>query len=375
MSDTKKISVFIPVYRESDFLEQILSSLLNESYKEKEIFVVIDEPTQKSLEIAKEFSLKGVHFKLNGERKGKSNALNEVVKESSGDIFLFLDSDVLIDNASGKSFLETISREMENADIVEIRKEVIRDSFIAKVASYDYLGFTLANSYFSRKVGRCLVINGAAFAIKREIFEKLGGFRRTICEDLDIATRSFASGARFKFISNLIVFTKAPSSLKEWFSQRRRWAIGAAFWIKDNIKILRKALRKHPRVIVLSLLSSFPHIPLFLMSLFLPDKIFANALYMLLLLFSTTTSFLIFPTAMTSLIIPAFKSLTMLFSIFFGYSLTFYIISRKIKFRFNFLEFTVFYFVMAPLWLILIVTSIIRVLAKKTSNIKIDWKI
>ncbi|MEM2272732.1 MAG: glycosyltransferase family 2 protein [Candidatus Bathyarchaeia archaeon] len=375
MSGTKKISIFIPVYRESDLLKQTLSFLLNEPYKEKEIFVVIDEPTQKSLEIAREFSLKGVHFKLNGERRGKVNALNEIVKEASGDIFLFLDSDVLIEDNMGKGFLEIISKEMENADIIEVRKEVIRDSFVARVAGYDYLSFTLANMYFSRKVGRCLVINGAAFAIKKEIFERLGGFRRTICEDLDIATRSFANGARFKFINDLVIFTKAPSSLKEWFNQRKRWAIGAAFWVKDHFRILRRALRKYPRVIVLSLLLSFPSIPLFLVSLFIPDEIFAKALYMLLLLFSTTTSFLVFPTAMTSIIIPALKSLTILFGSFFGYSAAFYFIARKIRFYFNLIDFTVFYFVMAPLWLILIVTCLIRVFVKKSGSINIDWKV
>lgn len=375
MGSAKKISIFIPVYRESDLLGQTLTFLLSDPYKEKEIFVVIDEPTQKSLEIAKEFSQKGVHFKLNGERKGKANALNEVVKESNGDIFLFLDADVLINDTVEGGFLETIAREMDNAEIVEVRKEVIRDSFVAKIACYDYLGFTLTNIYFSSKIGRCLAINGAAFAIKREMFETLGGFRRTICEDLDIATRSFVNGARFKFINNPPVLTKAPSSLKEWFNQRRRWAIGAALWIKDHFRTLRRAIRKYPRVIILSLLLAFPSIPLFLVSLFIPDEIFTKALYMLLLFSSTTTSLMVFPAALTSVIIPALKSLIILLGSFSGYSAIFYLIARKIKFHFNFLEFTVFYFVMAPLWLMLIITCLIRVCVRKSGNINVDWKV
>lgn len=375
MIGVKKVSIFIPVYRESELLEQILEFLVNDPYSEKEIFVVVDEPTQKSLEITKKFSLKGVRFKLNGYRKGKANALNEIVKESSGDIFLFLDADVLISNTEGKSFLERIVKEMENAELIEIRKEVIRDSFVAKVARYDYLSFTLTNIYFSRKIGRCLAINGAAFAIKRETFETLGGFRRTICEDLDIATRSFANGTRFKFVDDLIVFTKAPSSLREWFNQRKRWATGAAFWIRDHFKTLRRALRKYPRVILLSLLSAFPSIPLFLISLFIPDEVFAKALYMLFLLLSTTKSLLVFPTAMASILIPAIKSLTIFFGSFIGYSTAFYFIAKRIRFHFSFLEFTIFYFVMAPLWLALIVTCLIKVFIKKSSKINVDWKV
>lgn len=375
MNDTKRISVFIPVYRESDLLKQLLSSLLNDSYENKEIFVVIDEPTQKSIDLVKEFSPRGVYFKLNGERRGKANALNEIVEKATGDIFLFLDADVLVDNASEGSFLKTIVKEMENVEIVEIKKKVIRDSFLARMASYDYIGFTVASLYFSKKIKRCLAINGAAFAIKRETFKELGGFRRTICEDLDIATRSFANGARFKFLSDLVVYTKAPSTLREWFNQRKRWAIGAALWVKDNFKILKKAIRKYPRAVALSLLSAFPSIPLFLISLSIPNEIFTKALYMLLLLFSTTTSLLIFPTALSSVIIPAMKSLVLLLGSFLGYSVIFYFIARKIKFHFSILEFAVYYFVMAPLWFILVLNGLIKLCINRHGKINVDWKV
>lgn len=374
MTNIEKISIFIPVYRESEILRQTLTFLLEDPYERKEIFVVIDEPTEKSINIVKEFFPRGIHFKLNGVRKGKVNALNEVVKEASGDIFLFLDADVLLNDSVGQNFLETIAKAMKDAEIIEIKKQVIRDSFVARIANYDYIGFALASLYFSRKVGRCLAINGAAFAIKRETFEALGGFRRTICEDLDIATRSFANGARFKFIDGLAVLTKAPSSLRGWFNQRKRWAIGAAFWIKDNFRILRRALRKHPRAIALSLLSAFPSIPLLLASLLIPDKVFAKVAYMLLLLLSTTTSLLVFPVALTSIVIPAVKCLTMLLISFLGYSLTFFIFAKKLGFPFNLLEFAAYYFVMAPLWLMLIVSALIRLCIKR-DKVNIDWKV
>ncbi|MEM1515124.1 MAG: glycosyltransferase family 2 protein [Candidatus Bathyarchaeia archaeon] len=374
MNTAKKVSIFIPVYKESSFLEQILTSLLNDPYNEKEIFVVIDEPTQKSLEIVKKFSSKGIYFNIGSVRRGKVSALNEAIKESSGDIFLFLDADVLISDL-GKSFLESIVKEMEDAELIEIRKEVIRDSFIAKIVGYDYLGFTLTNLYFSRKIGQCLAINGAAFAIKRETFEALGGFKRTVCEDLDIAIRSFANGARFKFINNPVVLTKAPSSLREWLNQRKRWAIGAALWIKDNFKTLKRALRKYPRVIVLSILSSFPSIPLPLIGLFIPDEPFINTLYMLLLSFSLTKSILIFPTTMIFMLIPAIKSLITLLGGFLAYSIVLYVVARRIRFHFSLLEFMIFYFVMTPLWLILIVFHLFKVLIKRSCNLNIDWKV
>jgi cellulose synthase/poly-beta-1,6-N-acetylglucosamine synthase-like glycosyltransferase len=368
-----KISIFIPVYRESCFLEPLLTGLLNDPYGNKEIIVVVDEPAQRSLDISRKFSDK-VNFIFNGKRKGKANVLNEIINKSTGDIFLFLDSDVLLDaKENGGSFLEAIAEEMEDAEIVEVKKGVIKDSFISRIACYDYLGFNLTSWYFSRRIGRCLGVNGAAFAIKRETFEALGGFRRVICEDLDIATRSFINNVRFKFIDKVTAYTRVPSSWREWFNQRKRWGIGAAFWFKENFKLLKRVLKEHPEVAIPSLLFIFPALPLLLMNLFMPDDLYTKMLYVSLILLSTKTNLLLPPTALTSTTISTLKSFLIVIGNLIASSTIFYIFARRIRFHFNPIEFTIFYFVMAPLWLLIIVTSLIKVYTKP-ENIKIDWK-
>jgi len=369
---SNRISIFIPVYKESIFLEPLLTRLLEDPYENKEIYVVIDEPTEKSIKISEKFS-KDVNFTFNGKRKGKANVLNEIVRKSSGDIYLFLDADTIIDG-NGGSFLKTIVKEMENAEIIEVKKEVFRDSFVARIVSYDYLSFNLTNWYFSRKIGKCLGVNGAAFAIRRETFNALGGFRRVICEDLDIATRSFISGARFKFIDKITVYTKAPSSWKEWFNQRKRWGIGAAFWFKEHFKLLKDVLRKYPWVTVPSLLFIFPALPLLLISLFIPDDLTVKMLYVSLILLSTKTSILLPPTAITSTTISTLRNFFIVIGSIVSYEVIFYAIARRFQFCFNPLEFAVFYFVIAPLWLLIIIASIIKVYTK-SNKIKVDWKI
>jgi len=371
---SRKISIFIPVYRESDLLEHLLTSLINDPYKDKEIFVVIDEPTERSLEVSKRFSEEEVHFKFNGIRRGKANVLNEVVSESKGEVLLFLDSDTLIDGGKKNSFLETIVREMGDAEIVEIKKEVIKDSFIARIISYDYLGFSLTNFYFSERIKRCLGINGAAFAMRREVFEALGGFRRVICEDLDIAVRSFIKGARFKFLKDITVYTKAPSSWRGWFEQRKRWGVGAAFWVREHFKTLKTALCKHPEVVIPSLLFIFPALPIFLFSLFIPDELSIKILYTSLILLSTKTNLLIPPAALTSTALSTLKSISTVIGSLIGYMIVFYLIARKFQSYFNPLDFTAFYFVMAPLWLLIILGSLIKVYIEP-KKVDVNWKV
>lgn len=372
----EKISVFIPVYRESDLLEQMLTSLLEDPYEEKEIFVVIDEPTEKSFEVSKRFSERGIHFKLNGVRRGKVNALNDAVKESKGSILLFLDSDIVIDRRGKGSFLKAVSEEMRDADIIEIRKEAIRDSFVAKISNYDYLSFSLTNLYFSKKMGRCLGINGAAFAIRREVFEGLGGFRRVICEDLDIAIRSFASGSRFKFIDSVVAYTKAPSSWREWLNQRKRWSIGAAFWVKENLRILRRAARRHPRVVIPPLFLVFPTLPLLLLvlSIFIPDDLIIRAMCVSLFPSLTMANLLISSGTIMPLILPILKGASAVLGGFIGYMVAFYLVAKKMRFSFSPLEFALFYFIMAPLWLLLIIISLVKVYMRP-NKVNVDWKV
>lgn len=374
MSTQKKISILIPVYRESNLLESLLKSLLDDPYEEKEIFIVVDEPTPRSLELSNKFSNKSnIHFKFNGERKGKANVLNEIANASKGEIFLFLDADTLIDGGK-ESFLKIVADGIRDADIVEVKKDVIRDSFVARVISYDYLSFNLTNLYFSRKIGRCLGINGAAFAIRREVFEALGGFRRVICEDLDIATRSFISGARFKFLDNVTVYTKVPSSWRDWFNQRKRWGIGAAFWFKEYFKLLRSMVCKYPKVMIPALLFIFPALPLILMNLLIPEDLSIKMLYVSLILLSTKTNIFLPPTALTSTTLSILRNFIVVTGSLATYSTLFYFIARRIHFYFNPLEFIIFYFIAAPLWLLIVVVSLIRVYVKP-DGIRIDWKI
>ena len=90
-----KISVIIPVYNVSAYLDECLTSIVNQNYKNFEVIVVNDGSTDNSLEIAKKYEKKypkliKVYDKQNG---GLSSARNYGIVESSGDYLLFIDSD------------------------------------------------------------------------------------------------------------------------------------------------------------------------------------------------------------------------------------------------------------------------------------------
>jgi len=183
------ISIFIPVYKESNQLASMLNEL-NSQNVTKEIFVTVDEPTDDFSERIKHLEKENIKFIVNKERIGKANALNNTMKLSSGKVLLFLDSDVEI--KKDPDYLRKIIMEMQHADVLDIKKKVSKGkSFLSKMAYYEYFTFNISAWLASRYMHKCPAVNGAAFAIKRETFEKVGGFHKVVAEDIDIATRAF----------------------------------------------------------------------------------------------------------------------------------------------------------------------------------------
>jgi len=359
------------VYRESCFLEPLLTDLLRDPYQSREVLAVIDRPTGNSLDVVGKFRDR-VLFILNGERVGKVNALNEAFKRTTGNILLFLDSDIQL-QADGASFLGTLEKEMEGTDILDIKKSMNRRSFLAKLVHYEYLGSSLVSWLFSKSVGKSLGLNGAAFAIRREAFERLGGFRRTIIEDFDLITRSFFQNLGFRYTNKISVSIEPQLGWSDWYKQRRRWGIATGVWLKDYYKPLARILVRKPQVMLPSLLLTLPSLLLVSLNFFLPDAIYYNLLTSALLVLSMYSSFALPPFVLTTVGISVAKNATVTALTYVTFSGIYYLASRGLGYCFNPAEFLCYYLVYSPLSLLMILIGIFRV-ATHNDKIDLDWK-
>ena len=370
---TATISVFIPVYRESELLETTLERLVNDEYESKEIFVIIDEPTEGSLELSKKFQ-GNIHFILHEERVGKANALNEAVERSTGSILLFLDGDVT--PPDDPRFLSKVANEMMDTDILDLKKEVVGDSLIAKIAYYEYLGFNVGSWLASKTLGRCPSINGAAFAIRREVFKELGGFRRVVSEDLDLATRAFLGGYRHKYTKNVFVYNRVHHSWNAWFRQRRRWALGLTLWLKDYYRELLSSVKRHFRIFIPTLILLFPSLVAIILSMFIPDFFIEKMLSFSLLLLATWME----PAFSIPILIPVWGEVDVIKGVFCSilafsiFCMLFYYFSSKLGFKFRIHEFFLYYFFYSTLYLMIIISTVIRVLILHR-EVDVDWKV
>ena len=92
------VSILIPAYNSSPWVRYAILSACNQTWPNKEIIVVDDGSTDKTLAIAREFERFDVGVKVISQpNRGASAARNTALKASRGDYIQWLDSDDLLD--------------------------------------------------------------------------------------------------------------------------------------------------------------------------------------------------------------------------------------------------------------------------------------
>lgn len=110
------ISIIVPIYNVENYLENCLNSILNQTYKNIEIVLVNDGSKDNSEKICKEFASKDNRIKyIIQENQGLSAARNSGIRESSGQYYIFIDSDDYVNIHFVEELYNTLIK--TNADI------------------------------------------------------------------------------------------------------------------------------------------------------------------------------------------------------------------------------------------------------------------
>lgn len=89
-----KFSIIIPIYKVEDYLEQCISSVLNQAYENTEIILVDDGSPDRCPMICDEYAKSDVRIKvIHQKNQGQSAARNAGINASTGQYILFLDGD------------------------------------------------------------------------------------------------------------------------------------------------------------------------------------------------------------------------------------------------------------------------------------------
>lgn len=163
------VSVIIPFYNSSKFIEQTLSSVVKQSYQNIEIIVFDDgsEPTE-SIALEKTLSKFPTVQLYKGKNGGQSAARNRAIMKSQGKYILPLDSDDIIGVEYIKSAVVVLELSY-NIKIVYCKAEYFGErTGLIKLPKFNIKRFAVENQIFSSALYR------------REDWESSGGY----CEGL-----------------------------------------------------------------------------------------------------------------------------------------------------------------------------------------------
>jgi len=225
------VSIIVPAYNEEKTLAKTVNSLLRMDYpKEKlEIIVVDDGSKDRTFEIAKSFSGRGVRaFKK--ENGGKGSAINLGLKKVRGEFVAVLDADSFV----GKDALKSMVGYFEKKRVMAVTptlKVYKPRGFWQKVQYIEYLFSVFFRKIFSFMQG-VYVTPGPLSVYRKSFFLKHGGFdEKNITEDLEIALRIQSKNYEIQNSINAHVYTVAPNTFRGLMNQRVRWFTG----LTDNL--------------------------------------------------------------------------------------------------------------------------------------------
>ena len=210
------LSIIIAAYNEENKIQKCLEALLDQNYKNIEIFVIDDGSTDKTKEIIKKFSKGKKIFLLEQNRQGPGAAKNLAVKKAKGEILVFVDADEYVQ----KNYIEKLT--------IPLIKGESKTSIGAWRIAYPKSPWARCRFGDTSKIRHHAVKSGVFRSIKKDFFEKLGGFDVTKGYSDD----RIPNEAKRSRVEDAIFDHDVDSNPQELF-QKRKW-IGSS--IKTNPK-------------------------------------------------------------------------------------------------------------------------------------------
>ena len=190
------VSVIMPVYNSSNFLNKSIESIQNQTLKDIEIICVDDGSTDDSLDVLNKLNDKYGNIKIVcQENAGPGMARNNGIKNAHGDYIAFLDSDdIFLDNFALEK-MYSLGKSNDSNLICANLKRINQDYTID--THYDFLNSRFR--YFYKKDSLKAEDYGIPFAFYRNLF------KRSFLEENEIDFPDLRFGEDPVFMVNVLV--------------------------------------------------------------------------------------------------------------------------------------------------------------------------
>ena len=194
-------SVIIPARNEEYTIGRLLETIAKQSYRDFEVIVSDSDSEDKTCEVVEGFKERVPSLLIVEEKMHNvSVARNNGAKRAQGEYLIFFDADVFIE----EHFLKAVMRhiQIDHPSMMAMWNRPSPPSLRGRII------FGIMNRLVQLVQNIHPAANGPGIIIKRELFERIGGFDQTIFfgEDYDLIKRAHAQGGNMKIYKTPLFF-------------------------------------------------------------------------------------------------------------------------------------------------------------------------
>lgn len=215
-----KYSIIVPVYNRPDEVEELLESLVAQTYSGFEVIIVEDGSTQKCDAVCRKYTgiLDIAYYEKDNSGPGQSR--NYGAERAKGQYLIILDSDVVLP----QGYMQAIDKELAGEPCDAFGgADASHSSFtpVQKAISYSMTSFfTTGGIRGGKKKLDRFYPRSYNMGIRRDVYMRLGGFSRMrFGEDIDFSYRIVEAGYASRLFPEAWVWHKRRTDLRKFFRQ------------------------------------------------------------------------------------------------------------------------------------------------------------
>ncbi|WP_185217082.1 MULTISPECIES: glycosyltransferase [Sphingobacterium] len=220
-------SIIVPLYNRPVEIKEMLSSLLDQTYKEFEVIIVEDGSKNNAEHIVDKFKDRLDIQYFFKENEGQGFARNYGFERAKGDFFIVFDSDIIVPEDYLLKVIEGIEKDKLDAFG---GPDAAHSSFTAiqKAISYSMTSpFTTGGIRGNKKHVGQFHPRSFNLGISRAVWEKTGGFKLSRrSEDIEFSIRMINSGFKVGLIPDAFVYHKRRTSFAQFYKQTYNFGKG-----------------------------------------------------------------------------------------------------------------------------------------------------
>ncbi len=224
---TPSVAIIVPCWNEEQTVGATVMSLLALDYPADKLKIILinDGSTDGTAAAMTRFADHPQVTLIHKENGGKHTALNAGIAASTADIIGCLDADSFVEPDALREIIPSFTDERVAATTAAMSVHRPKN-VLQHMQNAEYI-FGIAIRHTLASINSIYVTPGPFSFYRREIIEKLGGFRHGYqTEDMEMALRLQQAGYRIENAPRARVYTKSPKTISSLIKQRTRWTTG-----------------------------------------------------------------------------------------------------------------------------------------------------